>query len=80
MSGLVVPHDLCADHAPQVKPGHRGPWPCTGELELRDGPGSEPWGLAECTCPCHTGDHVHELPRLSDRTAVHPTDVLGGPR
>ena len=33
-------------------------------------------GLAECDCPCHRGELVHELRRLADRTAVHPTDVL----
>lgn len=74
MSGLVVQTDLCAPWAEVVKPGWRGPWPCTGESELRHK--GQPFALAECTHECHHGGPQHELPALADRTALHPTDVL----
>lgn len=74
MSGLVTVRDLCAPLADQVKPGWRGPWPCTGEVILRHG--GQPIGLVECSHECHHGGPPHELPARADRTAVHPTDVL----
>ncbi len=75
MSGLVTTADLCTPWLAQVKPGWRGPWPCAGEVILRNHKG-EPFGLAECSCPCHADGPQHQMPRLSGRTAVHPTDVL----
>lgn len=74
MSGLVTVADLCAAWVARVRPGWRGPWPCTGEQVLRSN--GEPVGLVECSHECHHGGPPHELPRLADRTAVHPTDVL----
>ena len=74
MSGVVVAQDLCSGWVAVVRPGWRGAWPCPGDRELRRQ--GEVLGLVECTCPCHQGLLCHVLPRLADRTAVHPTDVL----
>jgi hypothetical protein len=75
VSGLVATADLCAAWAERVRDGWRGVWPCSGEVVMRNA-AQQGFGLVECSCPCHAGGPAHELPRLADRTAVHPTDVL----
>lgn len=75
MSGLVVTADLCAAWQKVVRQGWRGSWPCGGEQLMRSG--DTVIGLIECSCSCHLPDGAgHRMPRLADRTAVHPTDVL----
>lgn len=91
MSGVVAGADLCALYVPFVYGGRPDPdtvvlpgawrgtaWPCTGSQKMRAG--GQVIGLIECTCPCHTpGEEQHELPDRSNRSAVHPTDVLADP-
>lgn len=87
MSGLVVGVDLCEQFAVFVYGGtlpdgtrvirqQCREWPCPGAQEVRAGNGGPVVGLIECSCPCHSGQLVHELPVRAGRTAVHPTDVL----
>lgn len=76
--------NLCDLYAPLVYGGQVDPWtvvqpgawsgtewPCPGRSVAAT------VVRAVCTCPCHTGGLVHELPPA--RTAVHPTEVRSDP-